>query len=136
MSRPENKEKRRLYSQKVYTTDYRWAIHIKVKFNMTPGDYKNMLNTQNNKCAVCGETAMSQESAHGAKGKLDIDHCHKTGQVRGLLCKRCNKGLGAFKDAPELLEAALNYIRTVSSYQFYTAPGKGYSRAVKPPEPS
>lgn len=44
---------------------------------------------------------------------LSIDHCHETGAFRGLLCSECNFGLGKFKDDPELLLAAVEYLRKV-----------------------
>ena len=50
---------------------------------------------QNNKCFICGEP-----------NPTDLDHDHKTGKIRFLLCKHCNRGLGAFKDNPELLRKA------------------------------
>ena len=43
-------------------------------------------------------------------GSVNIDHCHTSGKARGLLCHLCNKGLGAFKDDPQLLQTAANYL--------------------------
>jgi hypothetical protein len=54
---------------------------------------------QFSKCDVCG-----------GRKRLVIDHDHKTGRVRSLLCVTCNLGLGAFKDNPELLRAAALYL--------------------------
>jgi hypothetical protein len=50
-------------------------------------------------CVICGN-----------KGKLVVDHDHKTGQVRGMLCNHCNRGLGHFRDDPTLLEFAAQYL--------------------------
>jgi hypothetical protein len=45
-----------------------------------------------------------------------IDHNHKTGEVRGILCPRCNKALGGFKDSPTILTSALEYLNTHGNY--------------------
>ena len=73
---------------------------LKYKYNITIYDYKTMLLAQNNKCAICSET-----------DKLCVDHCHKTGKVRGLLCKKCNSGLGYFKDSIEFMSKAIEYLK-------------------------
>jgi len=44
------------------------------------------------------------------KKQLDVDHCHTTGEVRGLLCNRCNTGIGQFKDNPNILRSAARYL--------------------------
>ena len=57
---------------------------------------------QNHACAICGRVM---------KDKLFLDHCHKSGKLRGLLCCTCNSGLGMFKDNPELLDNAIRYLK-------------------------
>lgn len=60
----------------------------------------DMLNAQGNSCLICG-----------ASGKrLHIDHCHKTGIVRGMLCSKCNMGIGLFSDSVATLESAIRYL--------------------------
>lgn len=51
------------------------------------------------RCEICGEEA-----------KLVIDHDHKTGKFRGMLCGACNHGLGNFRDNPQVLKAAIKYL--------------------------
>lgn len=70
----------------------------------TKGIYAALLHTQMGRCAIC--------SAHYStlSQRLSIDHCHKTGVVRGLLCHQCNAGLGFFKDDASRLNAAVAYI--------------------------
>lgn len=65
-------------------------------------DFNNLLTQQNHQCAIC---RIKQSDQH-----FDIDHCHITGKVRGLLCRSCNMGLGYFKDSPSLLNQAADYL--------------------------
>jgi uncharacterized protein YlaI len=55
-------------------------------------------------CAICGkhQTILNKT--------LNVDHCHKTGKIRGLLCTNCNHGLGKFYDNAEVLKVAINYL--------------------------
>jgi len=76
------------------------------RYNMNIGDYNKLLKNQNGVCAICG----AHNDISSKYGNLSIDHNHKTGKVRGLLCRTCNSGLGQFKDNIELLEKAINYL--------------------------
>ena len=67
--------------------------------------YKQMIDDQKECCKICGKH-QSQ-----LKKKLHVDHCHRTGVVRGLLCSPCNIGLGAFEDNVSSLEKAAKYIQ-------------------------
>lgn len=58
-------------------------------------------------CAICRKQQVFRQ---GRRQSLHIDHDHKTGTVRGLLCSSCNPGLGMFKDDPQLLLKAANYL--------------------------
>lgn len=62
---------------------------------------EEILATQNGYCAIC---------LRKITGKGNLDHCHTTGKVRGVLCTACNTGLGFFWDSPETLVAAIEYI--------------------------
>ena len=73
----------------------------KVSYGVTKEDYEKMLVSQNNECAIC-QTPVSYESA--------VDHDHLTGQVRGLLCRLCNQGLGLFRDNKDFLKKAIEYL--------------------------
>ena len=67
---------------------------------LTPEQWEEIFASQGRKCAICGST--EPHHAHG----WNTDHCHKTGNVRFILCAHCNRGLGAFRDRPDLLRAA------------------------------
>ena len=75
---------------------------------VTTDDYKARLSAQNNKCAICNGPP------NGKWKQLDIDHDHKTGKFRGLLCHECNKGLGCFRDNKTSLRNAVVYLRKAS----------------------
>jgi len=66
-----------------------------------------MLTVQNGQCAICG----TNDPGGGYKN-FAVDHNHISGEVRGLLCTRCNRGLGLFKDDPVLTQLATNYLRS------------------------
>jgi hypothetical protein len=79
------------------------AGHLKRKFDLTPLQYAIKLAEQQGVCLICGRTP--------AEGKsLDVDHDHKSGRVRGLLCRNCNQGLGKFFDDPLVLASAIAYL--------------------------
>ena len=73
---------------------------------MTVEQYDAMLIGQNYVCAICNKSEKSS-----TKGVLFIDHDHKTGKVRGLLCDTCNRGLGYFYDDKSLLRNAVEYLK-------------------------
>jgi hypothetical protein len=80
----------------------RWQL--KHKYGLTLEQYDAMWAAQGNACAVCGTTEMVGRGWH-------VDHCHTSGNVRGILCHHCNVGLGHFKDDVVNLERAIGYLR-------------------------
>lgn len=73
-------------------------------YGITIEEYDVLYKEQNHGCAIC-------KASTGSNGKrLSVDHNHKTGEVRGLLCDDCNIGLGKFKDNSSLLAKAINYL--------------------------
>ena len=83
------------------------------KYGITQEIYDDIFNRQNGVCAICG----LPETATGRITKrlrpLSVDHDHKTKKIRGLLCKKCNVGLGLFMDSKELLIKAINYLEKI-----------------------
>ena len=83
---------------------------LREKHQLTPADYARMLAEQNALCAVCGEP----ETARGRGGnprRLAVDHDHRTGDVRRLLCHRCHSVTRAVADDPALLDKVRDYLR-------------------------
>lgn len=72
------------------------------KYGITIEQVNVMLEAQGNACAICGN--------HLARDAINVDHCHESGRVRGLLCSGCNTGLGLLGDNEEGLMKALNYL--------------------------
>jgi len=76
---------------------------LKRLYNISLEDYDQILESQEGRCAICRRKPR--------KYLLAVDHDHKTGVVRGLLCKMCNhRGLGAFKDSYEVVQRAADYL--------------------------
>lgn len=87
------------------------ALHERqiAKLGCSREHYEALLKAQQGKCAICG-AANGHTSKHGTDCRLAVDHDHRTGTIRGLLCNSCNRGLGRFKDSLELLRAAVRYL--------------------------
>lgn len=94
--REKNKDKIKQYSRK---------SDLKRRFELSLEDYNKMLEEQDGGCIICGKT--KEEN----KQNLSVDHDHESGKIRGLLCDTCNRGLGYFKDDPELIINAAKYLK-------------------------
>ncbi len=81
------------------------------QLSFTRKDFEQLLLQQGGVCAICGEVETATKP--GGVKRLCIDHDHNTKKVRGLLCTRCNSGLGWFRDDPTLLAKALEYLSSV-----------------------
>lgn len=75
-----------------------------VKYNLTPEEYTYLVMEQGGVCAVCSQVS----------SPLYVDHDHNTGTVRGLLCQKCNSGIGFLGDSLEGLEKAVSYLKNTS----------------------
>ena len=106
-----HKKERREYHFKNKTRfrDRKRNAALKHSFGITLDDYNKMFNNQNGKCAICGKHQTEFKEA------LSVDHCHRTGKIRGLLCKNCNTALGLMKDNSKLLFEALRYLTNNSN---------------------
>jgi hypothetical protein len=75
--------------------------HLRAKYGLADGDYDRMYAQQDGRCAICGTSC----------DKLNVDHDHATGDVRGLLCQHCNIALGWLRDDPERAAATALYLK-------------------------
>lgn len=78
-------------------------------FGLTLEAYNKLLEDQNGVCAICYKPEIFL-SRNGFLKNMAVDHCHKTGKVRGLLCHHCNTGIGNLNDSIELLKEAIVYL--------------------------
>jgi hypothetical protein len=87
--------------------------YLRRTYGISEFDYAKMHDAQGGRCGMC------RLPSGLFTGTLAVDHCHKTGRVRGLLCSTCNSGIGLLRESPEILEAAKLWI---SSGGFGNAP--------------
>jgi hypothetical protein len=85
-----------------------WAGELRRRYGMAPEDYESMSAAQGGVCAICGRA--ESRVARGRLLRLAVDHDHRTGRVRGLLCAECNVGIGKLGDSPDRLRAAAAYL--------------------------
>lgn len=95
VGRKKAKERKRVFNYEVY---------IKRVFNLSIEEYQDIYKAQNGQCAICELNFLSLDR------RPDIDHCHTTGKVRGLLCSFCNTAIGLLKDGPDLSIKAATYL--------------------------
>jgi hypothetical protein len=75
------------------------------RFGITPDDYERLYREQGETCLLCNEAEIFTNRL------LAVDHCHETGKVRGLLCGRCNTGIGMLRESLPLMQRAMEYLR-------------------------
>jgi hypothetical protein len=102
------------------------------EFHITLDEYKQVLTYQQGVCYICKK----KTNKKGEPLKLAVDHDHVTGEVRGLLCWTCNKGIAIFRDSEERLQNAVSYFRmppfhAVFGEARFTAPGRVGTKARK-----
>lgn len=111
-----NAEKIRIRSKDWYANNKQTAAvnarRVKLKmYGLTIDQYQSLLESQNHCCAICEK----KEALTGKLNRMYVDHCHLSGKARGLLCQKCNAGLGMFGDRPDLLAKAITYLSKWSS---------------------
>lgn len=83
------------------------ALELKARYGLDLAVFDKLLEEQQGRCPICAVCLTFGRGASAAH----VDHDHETGRVRGLLCSNCNRGLGCFKDSPEALTRALQYLK-------------------------
>lgn len=107
------KEYRKAYPEKQKESDRKWRLKnatkmrydmVRYYYGITPDQYEEVVRRQLGCCAICG-------AENSGKRRLHVDHDHKTGKFRGLLCSRCNSGIGMFRERELLMRRAIAYLR-------------------------
>jgi hypothetical protein len=88
--------------------DKQHATDIKRHYGLDISQYNAMLAEQNNSCKICKKP----HAPTLKRGRLYVDHCHTSKEVRGLLCSSCNSAIGYFNDSVDLMLKAIDYIKT------------------------
>jgi hypothetical protein len=83
-----------------------WRKDLEKLYGLSPNEYYALVAKQNGCCAICGRPPIGRKHEN-----LDVDHCHNTLKVRGLLCNPCNQGLGSFHDNVDILQKAIDYLK-------------------------
>lgn len=87
----------------------RKRYHLMQAYGITVEQYEEMYEKQERCCAICKD----ELPKHGKN--VHVDHCHETGNVRGILCSRCNTGIGQLRHDPRIIEAAITYLTRVEA---------------------
>lgn len=96
----ENRDRAAGYNGKRYR--YKRIKELEKKYGLTIEQYEDMVEAQEGRCGIC----------NGKPKVLHVDHCHSTGEVRGLLCFKCNAGIGLLGE--ENIDSALKYLRPLT----------------------
>lgn len=83
--------------------------HLKREYKLSWEEYVKLWNLQDKCCSICRVSLSLLKDENAAIA--NVDHDHKTGRIRGLLCSGCNVGIGAFRDNPDLLLSAVSYLK-------------------------
>lgn len=113
--RAANSDKAREHNRKWQNSnpETRRAAHLRRKFGLSIEDYNHILEQQGGVCAICRLPSDS---------RLRVDHDHRTGLVRGLLCGSCNTAIGSLRDDPATISAALEYVRRDGTRNLWLTP--------------
>jgi Recombination endonuclease VII len=111
MANPEARKKHRknwAMSNRQAKNEIDRRAKMKATYGISVVEYDRMLVEQNGVCTICRRPETN--TLNGKVRRLSVDHCHKTDQIRGLLCAHCNRMLGMANDDPAILRAAADYL--------------------------
>lgn len=98
--------------EQIRKADY--LYNLRTKYNLSEPDLNALLAAVEGKCEICRtnlDGLFLPTGYEGGGNTLCIDHCHTSGKFRGLLCRRCNSGIGQLRDCADLCEKATKYLK-------------------------
>lgn len=95
---------------------YNRKRHLHKQYGITIKTWAQMLVKQKGVCAVCKQPERKVNNRNGRLQPLCVDHDHKTGRVRGLLCCRCNRSIGLLGDDTQLIKQIWQYLNSISPF--------------------
>lgn len=96
---------RSAYRKAKYDPEHKFYIRIKNVYGLSKEQYLELKDRAGGVCEICNTPFEDRHGYH-----MVIDHCHKTGVIRGLLCNKCNQALGLFNDSKYVLRNAIKYL--------------------------
>ncbi len=107
-NRDQNREKTNSRSREYYRAnkEKRRSYLIRKNFNTSERFIRDLMDKQKGCCAICGVSLVSPDSSKS----FNVDHCHETGVIRGLLCHKCNVGIGMFQDNVDIIKNIITYL--------------------------
>lgn len=100
---------------------------LKKFYNMSLEEFNLLSERQNHKCTICKKDAALEKNKN-----LVVDHCHRTGKVRSLLCDRCNRTMGSLEENIEILESMIKYIREYETKFSFERTEESYGQDLTP----
>lgn len=94
----------------IYSSECKTCTSLLKAYNINTGDRNRMMEEQEGRCKICFSDIEFQQGKGLSSYNATVDHDHKTGKVRGILCGSCNNMLGRAQDNTEILQNAINYL--------------------------
>jgi hypothetical protein len=98
------------YKKENYNAKVIKGYHLSRVYKITLEDYQEIFKAQGGVCAICHNPETIVDAKNGLTRDLAVDHDHRTGRVRGLLCRRCNQAIGLLNEDRNLLQRMIDYI--------------------------